>query len=103
MRALECHDVGDQPVLVVQLLILLGGHRGVMVPTEGVQGFVNKGVGILGTQATLTLELLNQRQCARGENLPFSKDLPGQFTQGRVVDQLQAQQRSKDPERTDMQ
>ncbi|MNN06556.1 hypothetical protein D3C81_1193490 [compost metagenome] len=85
------------------MLVLLGGHRGVPVPAEGVQGFVDKRQGIVGIQATIALELLDQLQRTRGEDLPAGENLARQLTQRRVVDQLQAQQRGEDPERADVQ
>ncbi|MNC83193.1 hypothetical protein D3C75_1370240 [compost metagenome] len=60
MWAFEGHHIGNQAVLVMQLLVLLGGHGGVPVPTEGVQGFLDKNLGIVGIQAAITLELLDQ-------------------------------------------
>ena len=60
MRALEGHHIGDQAVLVVQLLVLLGSDGGVMVPAEGVQRFLHEHLGIGGIQATIALALVDQ-------------------------------------------
>ena len=65
MRALEGHHVGNQAVLIVQLLILLGGDGGVLVPAEGVQGLLHECGGIGGIQAAVALALGDQFEGAR--------------------------------------
>ncbi|MNT62027.1 hypothetical protein D3C72_1997140 [compost metagenome] len=60
VRTFEGHHIGDQTVLIMQLLILLGSHGGIVVPAEGVQGFGYKSEGIISIQAAITFELLDQ-------------------------------------------
>ncbi len=103
MWALEGHHIGNQAVLVVQLLVLLGGDGGVMVPAEGVQRFLHERFGIGCVQAAIALALGDQFQGAGGEDLPLGQDALCQLTQLRVVDQLQAQQRGEHTERADVQ
>ena len=90
MRALEGHHIGDQAVLVVQLLVLLGGDGGVMVPAEGVQRFLHERRGICGVQPAIALALGDQFEGAVGEDLALGQDVLCQLAQLRVVDQLQA-------------
>ncbi len=103
VRAFEGHHVGNQAVLVMQLLILRGRDRGVLVPAEGVQGFTNELAGIGLVQAAIALASGNQFQYPGGEYLTLGQDALSQFAQRQVVDQLQAQQRGEHAERADMQ
>ncbi len=103
MRALEGHHIGDQAVLVVQLLVLLGSDGSVMVPAERVQRFMHERIGIGGVQATIALALGDQLEGAGGEDLALGQDAFCQLAQLRVVDQFQAQQRGEHAERADVQ
>lgn len=103
VRALEGHHIGDQAVLVVQLLVLLGRDGSVLVPAEGVQRFLHERLCIRGVKATLALTLGDQFEGAGGEDLALGQDALCQLAQLRVVDQLQAQQRGEHTERADMQ
>gem|GEM_PF-4452509 len=87
----------------MQLLVLLGGDGGVVVPAEGLQGLLYESLSICGIQAAIAFVLLDQMEYARGEDLAFGQDILGHFPQLQVVDQLQAQQRGEDAERADVQ
>lgn len=71
--ALEGHDIGDQAMLVVQLLVLLGRDSGVLVPAEGVQRFLHERIGIAGAQAAVALALGDQLQHPRVKILRLAR------------------------------
>ncbi|MCY1301838.1 hypothetical protein D9M70_514720 [compost metagenome] len=103
MRPLERDHIGDQPVLIVQPLVLLGGHGRLGVPAERFQGLFYEVIGVLFVQTAVALESRDQLPGAGGEYLALGQNAGGQFAQLGVVDQLQAQQRGEHPERADLQ
>ncbi|MNN76479.1 hypothetical protein D3C81_1928620 [compost metagenome] len=92
MRPLERHHVSDQAVLVVQLLVLLGGDRCILVPAEGMQGLLHEFLGVGRVQAAIALALGDQLKGAGGEDLALGQKGLCQLTQCGIVDQFQAQQ-----------
>ena len=103
VRALEAHHIGHQAVGLLQGLVGGGIHGGVAVPAEGLQGLLHKGVGVAAVQASVTLGLGNELQCARREDATALEDLGGLCAQRCIGNQLQAQQRGEDTKRVGQQ
>lgn len=103
VRTLECHHVGDQPMLGAELLILLGGDGGAVVPAKGFQGLFDELQGLRFGQAPLGFGMLDEREGFGGEDRAPVEHRLGERSQLQVFDQLQAQQRGEYPERTDLQ
>lgn len=99
VRATETDHVGHQAVRVVQRVVGRQVDRGIAVPAEGFQCFLDEALGIGLRQAAVTLGLVDQCQRAVGEDAAARKDLRRFGTQRFVFDQLQAQQRGEHAER----
>ncbi|MNF70821.1 hypothetical protein D3C84_527480 [compost metagenome] len=103
VRALECHDIGNQTMLGTELLILLGGHRGAVVPAERFQCLFDEFIRLLFGQAPLGFGAFNEVEGGRGKNRASVEHRLGERPQFKVFNQFQAQQRGEHPERADLQ
>ncbi|MNV52542.1 hypothetical protein D3C71_1446410 [compost metagenome] len=103
MRALEGHHVGDQAMQAVQFAVVVQADGGLAMPAEGVQRFGDEFLRIGVVQSALRFKTGGQLQHAVRENPARRQDAGGLLAHGRVIDQLQPQQRGEDAERAGLQ
>ncbi|CAM4268995.1 hypothetical protein STIN111742_08560 [Stenotrophomonas indicatrix] len=75
VRATEADHVGHQPVRLVQGMVGRQVDGGIAMPAEGLQRLFDEALGIGLGQATVTLGLVDQRQCVVGEDAAAGEDL----------------------------
>ena len=91
MRALEGDDIGDQAVLVAELLVLGTGDRGSVVPAERLQGLADKASASLAFKPPW-VSACSIKAKASAVKIELGQGAFGEGAQVGVFDQFQAQQ-----------